>query len=110
MMTDRRFGPDQTLCHLCTQCIAADVGNGLCAEWLKARSMNVSSEWVWHFAEYSPGRFALYGPNREVALLTSNWDEVLEHYRSRPPYIPPPTPILTRQKQGLADVRARINL
>jgi hypothetical protein len=53
-----------------------------------AKSLKYSSAVVWHFAEISPGQFALYDYNRQVVLITRDWNEVLQHYRERPAYIP----------------------
>lgn len=55
-----------------------------------AESVKYSSALVWHFAEIRPGLFALYNHERHEILLTSDWNEVLTHYRQRPKYVPKP--------------------
>lgn len=62
-----------------------------------AESVKYSSALVWHFAEPQPGLFVLYRPQgREVELITRDWSALLDHYRSRPTYVPPrPKPSVT---------------
>ena len=54
-----------------------------------ARSRKYDSSLVWHFAEIKPGLFALYSfDRRDDPIICETWDEVLEHYRARKPYVP----------------------
>lgn len=55
----------------------------------KAESHKYDSSLVWHFAEISPGTFALYSHDRrDPPFITNDWNEVLAHYRARERYVP----------------------
>lgn len=54
-----------------------------------AQSIKYSSALVWFFAEIAPDVFCLYDFQRNVVAVVDTWDEVLQYYRARPPYVPP---------------------
>lgn len=53
-----------------------------------AASVRYSSAVVCFFAEIRPDVFCLYDFRRNVVAIVDTWDEVLTHYRARPPYVP----------------------
>lgn len=67
----------------------------------------------WAFAELSTGKFALYDHRGWTVLITDEWDAVLEHYRSRPPYIAPARPtrtlVATKSRGKLSAEEKRAN-
>lgn len=54
-----------------------------------ARSVKYAP-YVWFFAEIKPDVFCLYDFQRNVVAVVDTWEEVLAHYRARPPYVPHP--------------------
>jgi hypothetical protein len=54
-----------------------------------AESIKYASQFVWHIAEPRPGLFILYDHSRKPRLISEDWNEVLEVYRARQPYVPP---------------------
>jgi hypothetical protein len=53
-----------------------------------AEAVKYSSALVWCFAEIRPGLFALYNYRRELALVTTDFGQLLSCYQARPQYIP----------------------
>lgn len=54
-----------------------------------AQAKKYSPDLTWLFAELRPGLFALYSPiRREPTLITEDWNEVLQAYRDREPFVP----------------------
>lgn len=81
--------------------ISLDVAN---PEAQLAQSIKYSSALVWHFAEPSPGLFALYNHERQLVLLTRDFAELLQTYRARPAYVAPVRTSVTKTKYGLLDL------